>query len=165
MPVTKYEYKSVQTIHEVSNLGAEGWKLIAVSDGWCYMQRVISTRAVKSGPELLTEEFLKAFAYYGKHGNRRSSAIRWQQLLISEKALIRKHLPDYVAATELRGKGNGSKIYRKNFETYLNQKHWENDLPRAIVNLAQTMKQKGLDNPDYINSKEHMADLLKLSSK
>jgi hypothetical protein len=65
--------------------------------------------------------FENVWVMYGRKGNRKSSQRRWDGLPKKAKLLAVVHIPRYVAATpEIR--------YRKNFETYINQEVWNDQI-------------------------------------
>jgi hypothetical protein len=65
--------------------------------------------------------FLKIWEIYEKKGNKKTSERKWQSLPDKTKQLIFEHVPKYVNATpDLK--------YRKNFETYLNQEAWNDEI-------------------------------------
>ena len=75
--------------------------------------------------------FEKVWELYERKGNKKTSMKKWANLknLCREAAL--KHIPLYVKATP-------DKQYRKNFETYLNQECWNDE----IINKNETGEQK-----------------------
>lgn len=155
-------YKEIEPNINILNKEAqEGWRLVAVTrSGGYLLERVV--RVDKEEKDLLTPEFLKAWDYYGKLGNRHKSSLKWAKLTKTEKDIIRVHLPKYISGTEIAGKGDGSKTYRKHFETYLSQKHWENDVTMTEHTMKNIIKKKSEDDPSYINSVEYFEDLKKL---
>jgi hypothetical protein len=58
---------------------------------------------------------------YGKKGNKKTSRAKFNKLDILDKNLIYDHIPIYVLSTP-------DKQYRKNFETYLNQECWNDEV-------------------------------------
>jgi hypothetical protein len=58
---------------------------------------------------------------YGKKGNKKTSRAKFNKLDILDKHLIYDHIPIYVLSTP-------DKQYRKNFETYLNQECWNDEV-------------------------------------
>ena len=65
--------------------------------------------------------FEREWAAYGKKGNKKSSRARFLKLGIREMMAIHNHLPAYVLSTP-------DKQYRKNFETYINQECWNDEV-------------------------------------
>lgn len=59
--------------------------------------------------------------YAKKVGNIKKLKSKWQRLSIQEQQQAVKHIPLYVQATP-------NKQYRKNFETYLNNKAWLDEI-------------------------------------
>jgi uncharacterized protein YdaU (DUF1376 family) len=72
--------------------------------------------------EVLDElSFESVWVMYGRKGNKKSSQRRWDGLPKKAKLLAVAHIPRYVAATpEIQ--------YRKNFETYINQEAWNDQI-------------------------------------
>jgi hypothetical protein len=71
--------------------------------------------------EIYELSFENIWAVYGKKGNKKSSQRRWDGLPKKAKLLAVAHIPRYVAATpEIQ--------YRKNFETYINQEAWNDQI-------------------------------------
>jgi len=58
---------------------------------------------------------------YGKKGNKKTSRAKFNKLDIVDQNLIYRHIPAYVLSTP-------DKQYRKNFETYLNQECWNDEV-------------------------------------
>jgi hypothetical protein len=58
---------------------------------------------------------------YGKKGNKKTSRAKFNKLDILDQNLIYDHIPIYVLSTP-------DKQYRKNFETYLNQECWNDEV-------------------------------------
>ena len=67
------------------------------------------------------DEFEKVWQLYGKKGNKKTSLRRWEILSAKNKNLAFVHIPQYVTATP-------DIQYRKNFETYLNQEAWNDEI-------------------------------------
>lgn len=69
--------------------------------------------------------FEHVWSLYEKKGNRKTSQRRWANLKKHCREAALKHIPLYVQATP-------DKQYRKNFETYLNQEAWNDEIvPRG----------------------------------
>lgn len=155
----KFEYQTFSPsygVEALNRLGGEGWRCVGeFAPGLLLLERTI--REQKEVTNYLTEEFMRAWNFYGKHGNRKSSAVKWSKLTKGDKDAIREHMPRYVASTEISGKGNGTKTFRKNLETYLSQRHWENDIT-VKVEHREIIKERS-KQPGYINSPEHLKDL------
>jgi len=66
-------------------------------------------------------EFDRVWARYGKKGNRKGSRTRFLKLSISDQRKVFYAIPDYVLSTP-------DKQYRKNFETYINQECWNDEV-------------------------------------
>lgn len=65
--------------------------------------------------------FENIWTSYGKKGNKKTSQKKWEKLLVQQKKLALEHIPLYVQATP-------DKQYRKNFETYINQEVWNDEI-------------------------------------
>ncbi|MDR2002381.1 MAG: hypothetical protein LBQ74_05060 [Prevotella sp.] len=65
--------------------------------------------------------FEQAWQMYGKKGNRKTSERRWASLKNHCRELAFRHIPLYVESTPDRQ-------YRKNFETYISQEAWNDEL-------------------------------------
>ncbi|MDR1879412.1 MAG: DUF4373 domain-containing protein [Tannerellaceae bacterium] len=74
------------------------------------------------GCEVVDEfSFENAWAMYGRKGNKKTSARKWANLKNHCREAALKHIPLYVRSTpEIQ--------YRKNFETYINQECWNDEL-------------------------------------
>jgi hypothetical protein len=65
--------------------------------------------------------FEEVWALYGKKGNRKTSERKWANLKNHCREAVLKHIPLYVQSTP-------DKQYRKNFETYINQEAWNDEI-------------------------------------
>ena len=74
--------------------------------------------------------FENVWEQYERKGNRKTSKAKWDKLSISNKTLAIKHIPGYVSATT-------DKQYRKNFETYLNQEVWNDNI---LLNRSEPIR-------------------------
>lgn len=89
-------------------------------------QRKVKERKVKeinieSKDSLDEFSFEHAWELYEKKGTSKVARRRWDNLTKAKKQLALRHIPLYVAATPV-------KQYRKNFETYLNQEAWNDEV-------------------------------------
>lgn len=89
-------------------------------------QRKVKERKVKkinieSKDSLDEFSFEHAWELYEKKGTSKVARRRWDNLTKAKKQLALRHIPLYVAATPV-------KQYRKNFETYLNQEAWNDEI-------------------------------------
>jgi hypothetical protein len=76
--------------------------------------------------------FENVWALYGRKGNRKTSERRWANLKNHSREAALKHIPLYVASTP-------DKQFRKNFETYLNQEAWNDEVVfKSNVNANST---------------------------
>ncbi|WP_280747311.1 DUF6291 domain-containing protein [Parabacteroides sp. PF5-9] len=62
------------------------------------------------------------WSLYEKKGNKKTSINRWNKLSSKNKKLALNHIPLYVRSTP-------DKRFRKNFEVYINQEVWNDELP------------------------------------
>jgi len=74
--------------------------------------------------------FENVWEQYERKGNRKTSKAKWDKLSMSNKELAIKHIPVYVNATT-------DKQYRKNFETYLNQEVWNDNI---LLNRSEPIR-------------------------
>ena len=77
-----------------------------------------------------TSSFEVVWSSYGKKGNKKTSEKKWSKLTAAKKSKAIAYIPAYVNATP-------DKQYRKNFETFINQECWNDELP----DFKQTNKQ------------------------
>lgn len=66
--------------------------------------------------------FDNIWSLYGKKGNKKTSERKWGKLSTTAKEKAMAYILAYVEATP-------DKQYRKNFETFLNQECWNDELP------------------------------------
>lgn len=66
--------------------------------------------------------FENIWSLYGKKGNKKTSEKKWSKLTTLSKKKALSYIPVYVKATP-------DKQYRKNFETFINQECWNDELP------------------------------------
>lgn len=66
--------------------------------------------------------FENIWSVYGKKGNKKTSEKKWSKLSVSSQKKALSYIPVYVKSTP-------DKQYRKNFETFLNQECWNDELP------------------------------------
>lgn len=79
--------------------------------------------------------FEKVWKMYEKKGNRKTSEKKWSVLENHCKELAIKHIPLYIHSTP-------DKRYRKNFETYINQEVWNDEI---ITYSKQNEEKRGND--------------------
>lgn len=97
----------------------------------------------------LWPSFEDFWALYDKKTGKEKSIQKWAKLKQSEKEQIMQHVPDYVASQP-------DKTYRKNPETYLNGKCWNDEI---IVKGGKK------DNISYFYTEEGFKDLLNSALK
>ncbi|GAB6393733.1 MAG: hypothetical protein MdMp024_0045 [Bacteroidales bacterium] len=104
-----------------------------------------------AGDELMLKDdelsdFEAVWNDFGKKGNRKVSMRRWKNLTRAKRAAARAHVPLYVASTP-------QKVFRKNFETYLNQEVWNDELPVINPNyLKNNGKGTIISNEDVLDA-------------
>jgi hypothetical protein len=142
-----YKLKTSSKFDEVSNevsseVGIEvsievDTKLDATKD------KLNKTKLNNKNSEILPEKFPfeRAWELYGRKGNKKTSMRKWGSLKNDCREAAMKHIPPYVKATP-------DKQYRKNFETYLNQEAWHDE----IVSPTMAQKQKKEDHYGYKES-------------
>lgn len=81
-------------------------------------------------PDTLTNEFESFWLMYDKNVGKELSQKVWNSLTQSEKEAIMLSLPRYVESTP-------DKVYRKNPLTYLNGKHWEDEIVDRRTNPSK----------------------------
>jgi hypothetical protein len=82
----------------------------------------VSSTAVAAVVSYTHLDFENVWGLYERKGSRKLSERKWKQLSTSNREKALKNIPLYVAATP-------EKQYRKNFETYLGQEAWNDELP------------------------------------
>ncbi len=80
----------------------------------------------------IDHEFDQVWDLYGKKGNKKTSKKKWIKLSNENKQDIYNHLPAYTLSTP-------DKQYRKNFETYINQECWNDE----VINHEQKNRLNG----------------------
>lgn len=79
---------------------------------------------------LADREFEEVWDLYGKKGNKKPSKLKYSKLSATNKAALLSHIPNYVLSTP-------EKQYRKDFQTYLNQEAWNDEITQSTA-VAQT---------------------------
>ena len=69
----------------------------------------------------IDREFDHVWNLYEKKGNKKTSKARFSKLSASKKESLLNHVPNYVFSTP-------DKQFRKNFETYINQECWNDEV-------------------------------------
>lgn len=87
------------------------------------------------------EEFESIWIMYERKGNKKTSLSKYLKLKDEQKLKLSIHLPKYVESTP-------DKKFRKNFETYINQECWEDEI------LTIEKKKVNLFNIENQNYKE-----------
>lgn len=87
--------------------------------------------------EVLDEfSFENVWAMYGRKGNKKTSNRRWDALTNKAKQLAITHIPRYVDSTP-------NIQYRKNFETYINQEAWNDEILTSDEKSRITITEDG----------------------
>ena len=89
--------------------------------------------------------FENIWELYERKGNKKTSKAKWDRLSNTNKALALKHIPRYVGATP-------DKQYRKNFETYLNQEVWNDNLLSNDLNSRKSHSNDSIPDLDILYS-------------
>lgn len=82
-----------------------------------------------------TLSFENIWTLYGKKGNKKTSERKWSKLSVKAKEKAFSCIPAYVESTP-------DKQYRKNFETFLNQEVWNDELSGSNTVNQQTNETK-----------------------
>lgn len=76
--------------------------------------------------------FERAWQLYDKKVGRAKCEKKWNRLTLGERKAATEYIPRYVAATP-------DKQYRKNFETFINNKSWNDEI---IAHNGDTQRQR-----------------------
>ena len=79
--------------------------------------------------DIILKFFEVCWSEYGKKGNRKTSLKRFLKLSKENRLLMSDHIKNYVLATP-------DKQYRKNFETYINQECWFDEVDESVKSEA-----------------------------
>ena len=73
----------------------------------------------ENNTSIIDESFERAWAKYGKKGNKRSALLYWRKLSGKDRAEIEASIPEYLASRDVQ--------YRKDFSGYINPtyKRWQ----------------------------------------
>lgn len=131
---------------------------------------------VTAPPKQVKDEytFERAWNLYEKKvGNKEKLEKKWNSMSKKDRKAAIEYIPLYVIATE-------DKQYRKNFQTFLNQRGWEDELigatpPPTAVNespseisqlIAKTKAEQNVTNADKDNVfKKRIIGMIKLLQK
>ena len=131
---------------------------------------------VTAPPKQVKDEytFERAWNLYEKKvGDKEKLEKKWNSMSKADRKAATEYVPLYVIATE-------DKKYRKNFQTFLNQRGWEDELigatpPPASVNenpseisqlIAKTKAEQNVTNADKDNvSKTRIIGMIELLQK
>jgi hypothetical protein len=78
----------------------------------------IDNQPIKEDSDL---DFARVWELYGKKGNKKTSEQKWSKLKKQDKIAALKNIPAYIASKTERQ-------YIKNFETYINQEVWNDEI-------------------------------------
>jgi uncharacterized protein YdaU (DUF1376 family) len=92
-------------------------------------------------------EFDQQWTAYGKKGNRKTSLQKFKKLNDKQILSLKNHLPQYVQSTP-------ETKYRKNFESYLNQECWNDEVAATTHD-----KHSGFKDRDYNKDATKSEDL------
>jgi hypothetical protein len=92
-------------------------------------------------------EFDLQWTAYGKKGNRKTSLQKFKKLNDKQILSLKNHLPQYVQSTP-------ETKYRKNFESYLNQECWNDEVAATTHD-----KHSGFKDRDYNKDATKSEDL------
>ncbi|KAA6340118.1 hypothetical protein EZS27_011998 [termite gut metagenome] len=94
-------------------------------------------------PEIIAYDelsFENVWINYGKKGNKKTSKRKWEAMINKNKKLAVDHIPRYVEATP-------DIQFRKNFETYINQEVWNDEILKPNGNrIEKNPNSMGLGN-------------------
>lgn len=76
-------------------------------------------------------DFETVWDMYDKKVGRKKCEAKWRKIPFKKRLLIMRHVPMYVASTP-------DKKYRKNFETYLNQEAWNDEIIQSADKTKQS---------------------------
>ncbi len=75
--------------------------------------------------DVADNRFEEVWAMYGRKGNKKTSEKKWANLKNHCREAALQHIPRYVASTP-------DPQYRKNFETYINQEVWNDEIVHRV---------------------------------
>ena len=89
--------------------------------------------------------FENVWELYEKKGNRKTSKKRWANLKNHCREAALTHIPLYVMATP-------DKQFRKNFESYINQECWNDEIITKSNFYGNNSTNKGLSDEEFLRS-------------
>ena len=95
-------------------------------------------------------DFDSIWALYGKKGTKELSKNKFLKLKQSEIELMLIHIPIYLASVK-------DKQFVKNFETYINQKHWQSEINGVLVTI-ETPKPQLTEYVTFVDQ-SHVKDI------
>ena len=95
--------------------------------------------------------FEKAWELYERKGNKKTSMKKWENLKNHCREAALKHIPLYVQSTP-------DKQYRKNFETYLNQECWNDEILTKSTSMSLEDKQSSFTDKFLNKQKNGQSD-------
>ena len=103
------------------------------------LNKVIPPVIPQSGDGVCDSGFEKVWAMYGRKGNKKTSERKRANLKNHCREAAIKHIPRYVASTP-------DIQYRKNFETYLNQEAWNDEIIQRQNDEKPNLRSRKLDS-------------------
>lgn len=103
--------------------------------------------------KILADEFEQIWDLYGKKGNKKTCKGKYTKLPEATRQILITHVPIYVLSTP-------DKQYRKNFETYINQEVWNDEVTpngQAQTNQRPSAKLSVVDQTRAINEERERA--------
>lgn len=94
-------------------------------------------------------DFESLWAAYGRKGNKKTSLQKFEKLKQSDIDLIKIHLPEYVKSTP-------TIQFRKDFQTYINQECWNDEI---LAPTTPQDKHSGFKDRDYSKGATDMEKL------
>jgi len=124
------KYQKVEnrkTFEAIDNKGLEAGKGIEVENKLKTNEKQIETTNKDNKDNnisIVQNEFERFWNLYDKKVSKKDSFKLWKKLKAEDKQKIFRTLPEYVKATP-------DKQYRKNPDTYLRKKSWEDEIPSS----------------------------------
>lgn len=134
--VTIHEYDSYQEDDRLNGSQVTGKR--QADDRLLTANKNLRTKEDKNKDSLRDDEFDQVWDLYGKKGNKKSSKAKYLKLSETIIQDLLNHIPVYVLSTP-------DKQYRKNFETYLNQEVWNDEVTHETHQQANQPKPSLID--------------------
>ncbi len=117
--ITIHEYESYQEDDRLNVSQVTGKR--QADDRLLTANKNLRSKEDKNNNSCRDNEFEQVWDLYGKKGNKKTSKAKYLKLSESIIQDLLTHIPIYVLSTP-------DKQYRKNFETYLNQEVWNDEV-------------------------------------